>query len=352
MLRHGETIHHIPSDIVRSGESIVLRNRHLLNRSTEVSGQYELAIKELLLEMKIAPIWYEAVTFDITKIHRVSVDRIEYGTWSPKDIDQAKLDALKRDFLANGQLDPIIVKRIESAAPARTEGRPSSKGKGQITELADGDRYEVVDGNYSLKAAKELGWKTVLAYVRKFSSQQEGKIKSMMRSLEHEANAAKEEEFLRHLRAGGRHTYPPDIVTPFFVNGKQVLIELHAEDDFSIARAGSFRDLHGDRFYYILVTGYEISPRNHYVEVGMYGRHPDKVDELWRMPKIRMGKGGVPNQSDVALWKRHMREALKDFINNRADDVEVKVGDDGRSRIDISIEEFDKKAALINVKRE
>lgn len=350
-MRHGETIHHIPSDVVRSGEGIVLRDRHLLNGRTEVSGQYELALKELLLDMKIAPVWYEAITFDITKIHRIGVDKIEYGTWSPKDIDQAKLDALKRDFIAKGQLDPIIVKRVESAQ-TNADGRPSGKGRGQITNLAEGDRYEVVDGNYSLKAAKELGWKTVLAYVRKFSPQQEGKIKNTIRKLEQESDVAREEEFLRQLRAGGRHTYPPDIVTPFFVNGKQVLIELHSEDEFSISRAGSFRDLHGDRFYYILVTGYEISPRNHYEEVGMYGRYPDKVDELWRMPKIRMGKGAVPNPSDVALWKHHMREALKDFVNNRVDDASVKIESDGRSRIDINIEDFDKKAALIKVRRE
>ncbi len=47
-----------------------------------------------------------------------------------------------------------------------------------------------------------------------------------------------------------------------------------------------------------------------------------------------------------------MREALKDFVNNRVDDASVKIESDGRSRIDINIEDFDKKAALIKVRRE
>ncbi len=221
---HREGVHHVPSDIVRKGEAVVLRNRHLLTGKTEVSGQYEHASKSLLLEMGIAPVWYEAITFDIT---------------------------------------------------------------------------------------------------------------------------------LKAVGGGVRHTYPPDIVTPFFVDGKQVIIELHAENDTSIARGGSFRALHGDRFYYILVSGCIYGPKGFSLEVRDRRSHPDAVDELWRMPKIRTGKGGGYNQYDINLWKQYMRTALIDFLLHRADDdAGTKNLGDKTPRIKVDLNEFDRKAALINVKRE
>lgn len=131
--------------------------------------------------------------------------------------------------------------------------------------------------------------------------------------------------------------YPPDFLTTLFVNGRQVLIELHISDPNYLERIGRFREIWGDRFYYILVKSNLIDKRYTGVEVegdgeGELGKY---VNEFWRMPKIRETRPGQFSKKDMAAWKKTMDRELDRLINSRASEIPS----------------WERAAALINVRR-
>lgn len=191
------------AEVVHSGDPVVLRNRHILTDNTVTSGQYEQAMKELLLELNLL-VWYEGVTLGLNL-----------------------------------------------------------------------------------------------------------------------PTASKEDN------------YPPDFITPLFVNGKQVIIELHNADKQYFSRVGKVRQLYGDRFYYILVKSNLDNPEAARMAVGKTNEHTE-VDEFWQMPRITEFKRGVYSEYDKKVWKDLMYAWLKEFIEERADRVD----------------NWEDAAALVNVRRE
>ena len=136
-----------------------------------------------------------------------------------------------------------------------------------------------------------------------------------------------------------RDTYPPDFVTTLFVGGKQVIIELHNADSAYFERMGMFREAFGDRFYYILIKSNLEKPESAHTMMGVEVGGKKCVDEFWHLPRIHESGKGNYNKNDRERWQDLIRRLLNDFISNRANVVECEGG------------EFDKAAALINVKR-
>ncbi len=127
--------------------------------------------------------------------------------------------------------------------------------------------------------------------------------------------------------------YPPDFVTNLFVGGKQVIIELHHANQQYLARMGRFRELYGDRFYYILVKSCPEGIMGTSVEVGKNGSHGEQVDEFWIMPSVReSGRNGYSDGGEQ-VWKDKMRRELGRFIDERADKCEDC--DAAMARIDV-----------------
>ncbi len=131
-------------------------------------------------------------------------------------------------------------------------------------------------------------------------------------------------------------TYPPDFVTSLFVGGKQVIIELHGADDHYFQRMGRWRQLHGNRFYYILVKSCLDDVSETSIEVGKNGSHGEHVDEFWTMPRIWKRGRNTYNEKEIELWKTKMKKALIGLIEERAD----------------RCDDWEAVAALKNIKRE
>ncbi|MHB1829863.1 MAG: hypothetical protein ACYCO0_00535 [Candidatus Micrarchaeaceae archaeon] len=136
-----------------------------------------------------------------------------------------------------------------------------------------------------------------------------------------------------------RDTYPPDFFTTFFVDGKQVIIELHNADTAYFERMGRFRETYGDRFYYILIKSNLENSEKAYVQMGAGVGGKKDVDEFWHLPRIHETNRGNYNKNDCGRWQALVGELLSEFVARRADGREDKKVD------------FEKVAALINVKR-
>ncbi|MDE1767876.1 MAG: hypothetical protein KGH64_03455 [Candidatus Micrarchaeota archaeon] len=127
--------------------------------------------------------------------------------------------------------------------------------------------------------------------------------------------------------------YPPDFVTKFFIDGKQVIIELHNGDSNYLERMGRFRKTFGSRFYYILVRSPASGGKNEAYIKRAAKKH---VDECWTMPRVYYGRGRE-NPRRYKEWKGQMRTKLKE-LEARSDKIR-------------DMHDWEYAAGLINVKR-
>ena len=141
-------------------------------------------------------------------------------------------------------------------------------------------------------------------------------------------------------------TYPPDFFTAIFVNGKQVIIELHNADNAYLKRMGRLRETYGDKFYYILIKSNLKDHRLEGIQIsGETGGKMD-VDEFWHMPRIYAAGRDKYNRNDCDRWKALVKERLEELVMHRADkNVDTE---EALRLVGIYIE---KRVALINVRR-
>lgn len=52
--------------LIHKGDMVILRDKDILRSNTETKGQYEKAMKELLIELNLLA-WYEAIHFEVPK---------------------------------------------------------------------------------------------------------------------------------------------------------------------------------------------------------------------------------------------------------------------------------------------
>jgi len=74
------------------------------------------------------------------KWKKISVDKLIFADWNYKENDEARAEKLKNNIKRNGQIENVIVRRLETGF------------------------YEVVNGNHRLEVFKELGQKKIVCF--------------------------------------------------------------------------------------------------------------------------------------------------------------------------------------------
>lgn len=77
--------------------------------------------------------------FDKSKVIKVAIDKVIPNTWNPKTDNPKEFENIKKSLRVNGYAQPIMVRE-------------------------KGDKYEVIDGEHRLRAAKELGYQEIYIY--------------------------------------------------------------------------------------------------------------------------------------------------------------------------------------------
>ena len=139
------------NDVVRDGDPIILRNKDILTKDTRTQGQYELAGKEVLLELRMLA-WYEGIKFEIPRSEKSKkkeldvypVDLVTNLFVRGKQViiefhgaDGTYLNRMSRWREAHGdRFYYILIKScLENASEASVEMNPGGRHGDHVNEL-------------------------------------------------------------------------------------------------------------------------------------------------------------------------------------------------------------------------